>query len=688
MDNKNHLKMAREVEKTTFHPSIDPLKKEFIFKPISQDSSMMKHSDLFQQQGQKLLLDGDSGGLKFFDMAVDLDPTNADLLYEQGLALFEFGSEKGKEKNLVLASGRFKKATKLDASHFDAWFAWGQTLYHLGKSDYKYHYFLDAKSKFQKALSLSSKQENDIIADLYWLIGCTMFAIAANSQEVSDLNASLEYFSLAAAKNPSLPADFWRDFGASYEKLGMQINDNRLFLKAVDCYKRATALSPTHSSNWFCLANGLYLIYTATHDEDNFSQANECFATAAQIQPDELNIWLSWGKILFESGKRLSDTRRLFSAIEKCHRANSCQPCHYPTISLWSESLATLGIILDRVDLIHDAENKIQEIIHLADIGPDVWHAYGMCLYAYATYYDDLDYYYQAIEKFQSGLSIDRTSHALWFALGITYSQAAELESDPAILELACKFFARALHLCGKSLYHFEYALALSKIGEFHGDQHSLEVAIYQFEQALRLQKNAIYLYPEWLYQYALTLDSLADYNESSDYYQKAIEILSHVLVIDPEHPEVHYRLALCYSHYGELSEEFDLFLKAIYHYRLAYKKDDENDIIILDWALTLINMAELAPSSLEKEQLLKESEYKIIQAIKSGNIHGYYHLACLYSIVRDFRKSIFFLEKAKNFHGLPTIDELLQDSWLDNLRDTSLFQDFISKIEKSSDVN
>lgn len=682
MENHKPFKTQKNKQK---NGNVD-LAEDFIFTPLSDEPMLIKHSDVFQKQGEKLLSEGDSSAVKYFEMAVDLDPNNPDLFYEQGIAFFELGYDSGREKNLHLASQKFKKATKLDAQHFDAWFAWGQTLLKLGITFKKHHYFLEAKRKFEKAISISTTQDPDSLAELYWQFGLTSYNIALQSQEVSDLNEALEAFSNASRYSAFLPSDFWCDFGLAYEKVGAQINDSRLFAKSIDCFKRAVDLDRSSCKNWYHLAKSLSNLYSYTHDEDHYSQANECFSTAAQIDPENVPLWNDWGKVLFDSGKRLEDTKRLFSSIEKFHRAYSCDPFHLESIALWSEALSMLGLMLDRIDLIYDAENKINEITHYKNIGPEVFHALGFCYYSYGCYYEDVDYFYQAAEKFQQGLSINRAYHKLWFALGINYSQAAELESNPQTLELSCKFFSRAINLQAKSEYYFEYALAMSKLGEFHGDQQSLEYAIYHFEKAINLQKNAIYLHPEWLYQYAVTLDALADHTDSSEHYQKAIEILSHVLVLDPEHPEIHHRLGLCYSHYGELCEELSVFQRAVYHYKLAYKKNDENELVLLDWALTLINMAEIVHNPSEENQLFSEAEYKIIKAAKLGNIHAYYHLACLYSITKDLSKSLYFLEKAQQFQALPSIDEILHDSWLENLRDHPMFQEFISKIEKSAD--
>ena len=47
------------------------------------------------------LLAGDPKGLKFFELATGLDPTNAELFYQQGLALYGYGKERGTKKYLL-----------------------------------------------------------------------------------------------------------------------------------------------------------------------------------------------------------------------------------------------------------------------------------------------------------------------------------------------------------------------------------------------------------------------------------------------------------------------------------------------------------------------------------------------------------------------------------------------------------
>jgi hypothetical protein len=187
------------------------------------------------------------------------------------------------------------------------------------------------------------------------------------------------------------------------------------------------------------------------------------------------------------------------------------------------------------------------------------------------------------------------------------------------------------------------------------------------------------------MYSYAVSLDLLAGFIESDSHYIKAIDILNHILMLKPEFPQIHYRLALSLSHYAELVNEKDLFLRAIHHYRIAKGQEGDNDQIILDWALTLVNLGDLLENDVESDQYLREAEYKMIQAAKLGNTHAYYALACLYSILGDLGNSLRFLEKAKEFDALPTIDDLLEDDWLENLKETESFKEFIAELQHHS---
>jgi tetratricopeptide (TPR) repeat protein len=350
------------------------------------------------------------------------------------------------------------------------------------------------------------------------------------------------------------------------------------------------------------------------------------------------------------------------------------------------EALSLLGELTDNIEPICEGQNKLLETAQALPNNPEVWRALGESFVSMGKYFGEYDYLYQAIEKFQEGLSLNRACHDLWFSMANAYTLVGISLEEIEPFEQATNFYRKAIHLNPKSsYYHFAYAYSLSKLGELKKQESCLEMALAEFEQVLQMQKNAMYLHPDWLFEYAKTLDLYAEFFEEESYYHKAIETLSHVLMIDPDFPNIHYQLALVHSHLGELSGELDSFYKALHYFKLAAKHEEENDQIFVDLAVTLINIAQGSSDSLEVEICYKDAEVKLIQAVKAGNLQAYYQLACLFSLVKQSEKSLAFLIKTESFQALPSIEELLEDEWLDYVRTTEDFQNFLHYLENKS---
>lgn len=656
---------------------------EMLFDPLIFDTENFNHSKFLQKQGEMSLLHGDIKGLKYFDLATDLDQSNPELYFEQGLALFEYGAEHQKKKYLLLANKKFKLATKLKPNFFEAWHAWGNCLVTLGQSSRKQHFFLEAQEKFLAATKCTNGISQEQTFDFYWNFASLMSEIADFTQEVSDLQLSLANYAEAFKQEADVPGEFWMDYGNVCMLLAKQLNDPNLILRGIELLRQGVSFAPSSYKIWVALASSISLLYDYTHDEDHFCQASECFASAAKLNPSDVQIWLQWASLLKESGNRLKDTKRLHSAIEKCHRAFACDRKSEEATLIWTEILSSLGVLSDRLDLIYEGQNKALEAIDHFGPTPKLLRAHGSCLYALGKYYNDLDYYYQAIEKYQEGLSINRAEHHLWYCLGNAYAVTAEIENDAGIFERAARFFTKAIHLNTKSTYYYEYAVVLRKIAAFKGDLKTLELAILHFEQAFSLQKNAVYLHPDWLFQYALALDQKGDLTDEAWFYEKSIEMLGKVLMLDPDYPSIHFKLGIVYTHLGEFHLSSEPFYRAIHHFKIAQQNDEENEEMLLEWGITLMHLSELSSYDPDKQGYLDEAEYKLMQSAKLGNIHAYYNLACLFSIREDFHKSYYFLKKAEQYDGLPTVDDLLEDLWLESFRNTDIFRDFLSCIEK-----
>jgi tetratricopeptide (TPR) repeat protein len=648
------------------------------------DSTVM--AETLSQEGEAYLTRGElTEGLQLFEQALKLVPDRSSLYFRQGTALFEYGKESGKEKTLLLASKKFKMATTLSPNFFEAWSLWGSALSFLGKTFNEKHYFIEAEEKLKKALELSTSEPPAILSELYWDIASVLSHLASFSKEPMDFQLATECFQKAAELSENLPSEFWDEYGRACLQISFFINDIRLCVKAIHFFKHALSRCPTtFHMGWRHLSKALSHLYEYTHDEDHFTQASECYSAALQTRPNDVDLWIDFAEFCLNSGRKMRDSKKLKSAIEKCQKAYSLDICSGKALSLWAESLALIGEIGERLDLLLEAQNKIEQAEDSEPSCSSICFSYGQVLNSLGRYYDDIDYHFQSIEQYQEGLSKDRTLHTHWHAVGKSYYMIGLTDGDEEMLAMALRFFTKAIELKpSNSYYHFDYALCLSCLGEVSENPKWLELSIEQFERALSIQKNAVYLHPEWLFHYAKTLDMFGDFHEETQYYTKAIELLAHVQMIDPEFKGVQYQMGLGFSHLGEITSEIDNFYKALHYFKLAVKHEEENDMILLDLGITLINISQYTSDPAETDTCLRDAEIKLTQAAKAGNLAAYYQLACLYSLTGQYTQAMRFIEKADSFDALPYLEEMQEDDWIDGLRSTPEFREFLLILEK-----
>jgi tetratricopeptide (TPR) repeat protein len=657
----------------------------FSIKTSSTDDSLPKAYEKFLTQGETLLLKGDFLGLKFCDLAEKLQPESVDLLYRIGLALSEFGQSKYDRCLILLSCKKFRQVLKKLPTHLHAAQALGSNLFFLGKEFDEYHFYCEAKKVYEMLLLQSDLMSPEIYAEVLTDSCAILLEIGRHEQDQFEFQKGLELMEKALQLKAPHTADFWILYGHLAFELGDLINNQSLYIKSVEFYKKALLLSPKNGEGWFHLALSLKHLYLNSHDEDHYAKANECFSSAVSLIPNDYDFWIEWAHLLLESGRRSKDSKRLIAAIEKCQKAHQINRIEFIHQTIWAEALAAKALIDDSIDELYTAELKINRLLEKEEIPAEVYIASGIILNALGTYFDDIDFNFQAIEKFQEGLKVDRKNANLWFLIAETFSLTGYLTEDVKMVEKAFFFFNKALFFKQQPEYYFAFAKSYIKMGELSHQKTSLHLALYYFEQAFQRQTNVIYTKPEWLFEYALALDLLGDKTEEAPYYQKAIEILNHVLIVDPQFKDVHHRLAVIYSHLAELELEKDHYLKSLFHFQIANKNDPENDTLLLDMALTLTNYADSLDDEPKKMHLLKESEFKLFQSAKLGNIHAYYHIGGLYALTEDFPKAIQFLIKAKNLGSLPHINELIEDAWLENLKGYEPFENLISEIESSS---
>ncbi|HEY4255479.1 MAG TPA: hypothetical protein VGM34_03940, partial [Chlamydiales bacterium] len=574
-----------------------------------------------------------------------------------------------------------KIAVQLKPQFFEAWIAWGNTLLQLGHVHEEQHYFLEAREKYEKAIELSASQE--ILGELYWDYAVVWMMISRFSGEALDLHLALQNFDNALKFLKSPLPEFWHDRATTYLELGLLLNDQGHFLQAAETFQRAVEQRPSFIEGWLSLATTYSQLYLNSMDERFALRASSSYAKAVSLEENNGEALLGWAQLLAETGKLNRNEKALEASVEKCKKAASIDPEDTAVIAQLIESLSALGAMTGKLELLTEAEQKITLATEQFPAEPDLWYAYGLCLMAFARYFEDPEHDYSAIEKLQHGLSLDRTNAEIWHALALAHKHAADLTDEEVMIERAARFFAKAMDLkpnCPSLSY--DTASAFLHYSETFDDLSALEYAIALFESLFQTHQLVLLHHPEWLFEYAAAIEWLGDYTGEEKDFLRSIDLFSHVLLINPDHPSVHFRMAENYVQIGHLTGESEAYKKAIHSFRLASRQDEENPLIWLSWSLALIHLGNRTIDEQLKNQLYLDAEQKIFRAGRLGHPSSHYHLASLYSLLGRTTEAMALIQKALASRSLPPLEDMLADEWLEPLRSTSEFASFLQDLE------
>ncbi len=613
------------------------------------------------------------------------NPESPELLYSEGLELFQEGSSQNCVATLRKAAKKLEQAATLDPLHCLAWHAWGLSFAYLSTLTGKTRDLEKAKNKIEKAALLTPKE---YAAEIYWDAALIYQRLADISGELDDHYKSMAFFEKSAGTGEVLPYEFWNAFGKTAALLSEHLQDTHPILKSIACYKQAVNLFLSNTEGWLGLAKNLQKLYLFTQESNHFTQACDCYAAYLQLNPLHSEIWIERIAFMIEASRRKKDSSKLRTALEKCEQAtivvnNKTARIHLQ--GLWAEALALLGSWTSQIDLIHESENKIDNALEDAeDDDPFLIYTYGKCLFSFASYYEDLDLYYQAIEEFQASISIDRTQLESWIWMGKTYAKIYECTEDVDPLEKALYFYSKALQIKSSPDLYYEIAALLIELGELQHNHEHIDKAFMYLDYLLQTYKAIRFEHPEWFYLYGIVLDIQGEINDEPALLRGALEAFVTTLMFDPHHPKIHHRMAIVYSHLGEALEDTDHFYKAIHHFKLAEVPEQENEALIIDCGLTWIHLALLASDSAIRENCFREAEQKLIQAAKLGNETVFYQLACLYSLQGYYEHSFSYLHKALATKSLPPRDELEEDDWLEGARLFPQFEELLALLPEN----
>ncbi len=627
-----------------------------------------------------------------FELALQVAPASSRVLYRKGLALSRH------EENvhfLYQAADALEKSSVMDPGFYPAWYEWACTWSRIGVLNRDLKAFQQADKLFDKACQLCQELDKETLSDCYWRWGLCWFLYGKASGEITDFRRSLEKYQ-QTAKLSCKKKEFWNDYGNALVEHTCLCGQTKGYYEAIHLYRRAVKQDPDYFEGWYNLACTYHHIFLLDQKEEHFYSATECYEQASKIESEYGILWLKWGTLHATLGKFQKNEQLLQSAIQKFRRADFFEPNHPQILRCLGEALMLCGVYTENLTLLKEAEKKFIKSSELDAKDPITWYFFGTCYNELGRYFDEEEYYLKAIEKFRSGLKRNAKDSLLWYGLALSHHAIGEMLRDKKMLELADKFCARVVEFGGQLAPQFwcDWAIVLMRLSEIHDDVDMLESAKQKLEQAIAYYNDLdeIEFYdPEILYHYACILDLLGDFYEDGNYFEKSIRILERLLEGDPVSTPVRYHLALAYSHQGDVCADINAFYRALEHFELIYQQDAEDEMALHDWGVTLIHLALAINDPAQPEesyQLYCLAEKKLVMAASLGSPQAFYNLACLYSLCGQIKNAILYLEKAEKTGGLPPMDDVMHDDWLEGVRQTRQFRSFLNRLHKKSQTN
>lgn len=634
--------------------------------------------------------EGVQSAKKLFNTASTLAPTDPQIWYRRGLALAETDAIAHLEESSLC----FERALSLDVKLFECWYAWANILVRRGVATNDPTYFSQAEEKFCQAERLLDGSQKQL--DFYWHFGLAYFMMGRHSGEAGDTHKAISLY--RKAREWGLTREhFYNDFANALVELSLLINSHDLMYEAIELYlysldgnsNKTVKDTPRDMAVRYCNLGACYqYLFEVHHEETFFKQAEECFLEATTLQPDFGNAWAFWGYMLLYAAKLWQDINHLEQCLEKLSRLSDFADDKPLLLSRMSEAFSLFGGNEEDLKFLTDAQELAETAtIEGADV-PYTWASLALANLELGRYFSDAAYFQLAVEHAERAIALNERLGMSWHVLAVAKFSLGEFEDDLLRMQEACSAFSVASKTdVGRFGYMWnDWGIALLNLADITREKNHVQEAIDKFEQAILLHEH---VNPVWLINYGSALDFWGDISDDEGFYEKAIEVLQHALTLDPTNTQGRYHLGLALCHEGELSNDLTFLEKGIEELQKVLQEDPEDETAWSDLGIAYMNVAELTqdPADSEVQRSLYElAEQNFLQAIALGSEQVYYNLACLYSLQENGPDAYHFLLKAHENETMPPLDDLVEDRWLEHLRSTSHFQQFVRKLKATEE--
>lgn len=613
-----------------------------------------------------------------FALATQIAPASGSVYRVQARAHWDCYCRTKNLQELHLAIDRLKKA--LQCSPGDA-----QISSDLAKSMIHVpDYARDGEfvKQIEALLSLGEKaQSPQGRADIHHLWGMHFSQLFKITGEPLELTLAIDKFRRAHAVTEGnlLP---WQPYCRALEQLGQLMGQPSLLREALVCLQKslAGAEAQKDAQTWSHMGEICQTLFELEGQQADFLRAERAFGQAALLAPDSWHCWFKWGALYVVAGKLRQQMALVRFGLEKLGKAHKLSASKTLVMSQLAECQTLLGTAEEDLRLLKLAKRCLQSCAEKEPFDSLHFTRLGLSQLALGKYFGDSDTLMQAYHHFQDALALFGNLPEIHAGLAQVCSALAESTQEPQLLERALEHFEECACLSNRQIaLLMEWAAALIKQAEYRGgDQDKIFSAVEKLQAAMQICEQ-MEISPDvpLLFSYGCALDFLGDLTGEELFYERAVQVLSQVLKLEPSNLAAQFNLALVFSHIGEAFDNRPNLELAVERLCSLARLNPEDELVWQEWGISLMHLARM-PKEEEHQALdwtaLADAEVKLRQALRLGALTPLYHLAGLHAARGHKELSLNYLEKAIREKAVPSFEEVQEDEWLENIRGEERF--------------
>ncbi len=394
-------------------------------------------------------------------------------------------------------------------------------------------------------------------------------------------------------------------------KLFIKLGENQLKdgkAKFLDSFRAASLISPDNYSVFY-LQGRAYLQHS--NNLQVLSLAKKAFEKALELDPLSFDAAYELGCVLIQQGLNLEEAPFFQDAIHQFEKAETLIKSDEDVSSFYWQFGRTwfyLGKLSGEAMDFHYAIDKYKKVDIYEMKSPFYWNDYGDAIIEMGFLLGKKEYFFEAIELYETAISLDSDHFQGYFNLACAYQCVFEMSIDIKFFEKANENFEKSskIEASTKSRYAalwLKWGQLLASFGKLKREISFLELSIEKFIQADSIEPN----HPGILSRFGEAEMLLGANTDDINLLRQAEDKLVRSLEVNSDAPEVWYLYGICLNELGRYFQDENFYKQAIqkFQYGLSLTQSDP----LLWYGLAMSHFA-LGDMLNDREMIEKASLY------------------------------------------------------------------------------